>query len=109
MFDQLVNRHPNIRPQRPQAKGGIKTNDIKLKRKVDVIKEVHYFDRVAMADFASFVNPFNHQQEKEATYLDATPDYMHIPSAACRIADAFPVYSISHLNRDHFSLDCVHT
>jgi len=100
MFDQLVNRHPYIRPQRPQAKGGIKTNDIKLKRKVDVIKEVHYFDRVAMSDFASFVNPFNHQQDDEATYIDATPDYMHIPSAACRIADAFPDAKLVILLKD---------
>ena len=24
------------------------------------------------------------------TFLDGTPDYMHIPSSACRIAAAFP-------------------
>lgn len=29
-------------------------------------------------------------RDLDSTYLDATPDYMHIPSAACRIASVFP-------------------
>ena len=34
------------------------------------------------------------------TFLDGTPDYMHIPSSACRIATAFPDARIVVLLRD---------
>ena len=34
------------------------------------------------------------------TFLDGTPDYMHIPSSACRIATAFPEARIVVLLRD---------
>jgi hypothetical protein len=78
MFDQLVNRHRMIKSQRKPLPSR------------EVVKEAHYFDRVYMSDFSTFVDLFSHQQDSQATYLDATPDYMHIPSAACRIADAFP-------------------
>ncbi len=34
------------------------------------------------------------------TFLDGTPDYMHIPSAACRIRSAFPKARLIMLLRD---------
>jgi hypothetical protein len=37
------------------------------------------------------------------TFLDGTPDYMHIPSAACRIAAAFPEAKLIVLLRDPVS------
>lgn len=34
--------------------------------------------------------PSLRHRDLDSTYLDATPDYMHVPSAACRIASVFP-------------------
>ena len=38
--------------------------------------------------------------DPSATYLDATPDYIHIPSAPCRIAAAFPNAKLIVLLKD---------
>ena len=88
MFAQLMSRHPRIKSQR---KPGLDRT---------MIKESHYFDRVAMSPFTPFIDLFDHQDDPLATYIDATPDYMHIPSAACRIADAFPDAKLVILLKD---------
>lgn len=50
--------------------------------------------------------PYLHRDPGNAslTFLDGTPDYMHMPSAACRIASAFPAAKIIVLLRDPVSL-----
>ena len=38
--------------------------------------------------------------DPSVTFLDGTPDYIHIPSAACRIASAFPSAKLVLVLRD---------
>ena len=39
-------------------------------------------------------------RDPRATFLDATPDLIHVPSAACRIAAAFPRARLVAVLRD---------
>lgn len=65
-----------------------------------LVKEPHYFDRVPLASFDEYLDMFGvssaHRPDDGApghssiTWLDGTPDYLHIPSSVCRIASAFP-------------------
>ncbi|GAX78131.1 hypothetical protein CEUSTIGMA_g5573.t1 [Chlamydomonas eustigma] len=90
LFDELVSRHPRIKAQTLRK-------DRKLR--INGAKEPHFFHKIPLKSFSSYLYSYSKVTDEE-TAMDATPDYMHIPSAACRIAASFPGAKIIAVLRD---------
>ncbi|GAX86375.1 hypothetical protein CEUSTIGMA_g13787.t1 [Chlamydomonas eustigma] len=92
LFDELVKRHPHI-----------KSREIKEPGRINDEKEAHYFNMLPLPNAERYIQAFENAantQNTTLTFIDGTPDYMHTPSAACRIAGAFPEAKLIVLLRD---------
>ncbi|GAX79593.1 hypothetical protein CEUSTIGMA_g7034.t1 [Chlamydomonas eustigma] len=94
LFDQLVARHPHIIGRTWNDTG---TPFMK--------KEAHFFSRVPLLekDFLEYTSSFAASGDinsQNFTFLDATPDYMQIASAPCRISSLVPEAKIIVVLRD---------
>ena len=50
--------------------------------------------------FTFIVFTFISSRDPSATFLDATPDLIHVPASACRIAELFPDAKLVAVLRD---------
>ncbi|GAX80642.1 hypothetical protein CEUSTIGMA_g8077.t1 [Chlamydomonas eustigma] len=95
LFNELMNRHPSIHSQllprfSTKAKAPYLRNS----------KETHFFDRVQPGSFDEYLQKFVIERDDKGVYVDGTPDYIMIPSAACRIAATFPKAKLIAVLRD---------
>ncbi|GAX77036.1 hypothetical protein CEUSTIGMA_g4483.t1 [Chlamydomonas eustigma] len=94
LFDELVDRHPHIFPQ---------ANPRKM---MNSKKEPHYFDHFLLSELSEYIgafpDPYDVLQGSNVTwtFLDGTPSYLLFPSAACRVAAAFPHAKLVAVLRD---------
>ncbi|GAX74882.1 hypothetical protein CEUSTIGMA_g2328.t1 [Chlamydomonas eustigma] len=94
LFDELIRRHPNIRAQQVEVDGKNRT-----------IKEPQFFSFPArrQEQFDEYLKHFSRSgdpQDESLTFLDASPNYMYYPSAACGVATVFPDARIIAVLRD---------
>lgn len=89
-------RHPAIRAQKVSAgpTAGMK-----------ILKEAHLFDDwdITPRGYDMYLKRFartGHLNSSDLTFMDATPNYMPLSSAACRIAATFPAAKIIAVLRD---------
>ncbi|GAX77037.1 hypothetical protein CEUSTIGMA_g4484.t1 [Chlamydomonas eustigma] len=67
------------------------------------LKEPRYFHLQPLPDFKEYIENFADAVDllnSSLTFIDGTPDYVHVPAAACRIKTAFPDAKIMVLLRD---------
>ncbi|GAX77034.1 hypothetical protein CEUSTIGMA_g4481.t1 [Chlamydomonas eustigma] len=97
LFDELTKRHPNIIAR---------TAVSEAKQYMLGTKEAHYFDQIPIYGLKHFAERYAKAGDllnSSLTFMDGTPSYLMIPSAACRIKAVFPDARFIVLLRDPVS------
>ncbi|GAX76127.1 hypothetical protein CEUSTIGMA_g3570.t1 [Chlamydomonas eustigma] len=94
LFDELLNRHPDIRGQQYVKNGKERT-----------VKEPQFFSFpvVRHEQFAEYLQLYSRSgdpQDESLTFVDASPNYIYYPPAACGVAAVFPNARIIAVLRD---------
>ncbi|GAX77038.1 hypothetical protein CEUSTIGMA_g4485.t1 [Chlamydomonas eustigma] len=96
LFDELVAKHPHIKARSKDGSSSFKFNSV---------KEPHLFNRMPllwthMMEYLKSYALAGSPQDRSLTFLDGTPDYMHIASSPCRLSKVFPDAKLIVVLRD---------